>query len=77
MKQVLIGLDVQVAVSSNQANVGMKGTIIEDTRHMVTLMTGAGEKKLLKKDNVFLIIKEQKIVHGKELQGRIDERMRK
>ena len=77
MKQVLFGLELQVVASSNRATIGIKGTVIEDTRNMLAIMTSNGVKRLVKKDTVFFIISQQKIVHGKTLQGRIDERMRK
>jgi len=79
LKRSLIGLYVSIVESENKYNIGIRGTIIEDSRNMVTIKTSQGKKKIVKEKNKFLIVVDNKetLISGKDLAGRIDERLKK
>ncbi len=75
----MVGLKVQIVSAVNKQYLSIKGTILEDTRNMLLIKTGKGAKKVPKLGCTFMIDngKEEVIVEGKDIQGRIDERLKK
>lgn len=55
-KEIFIGRRVKVVESPNQQLIGMSGEVIDETKNTLTLKTGKGNKRLIKKQ-----IKVQKI----------------
>ena len=49
----LVGLEVRVISSANKQLEGLSGTVIDETRNMLTIETQKGEKKLSKQDCTF------------------------
>ncbi len=71
----LIGEEVEVVDSRNPANRGIKGKIIDETK-MTLKISQSGKSKTLMKNNIFLrLSKTGKVIAGKELVGRPEERM--
>jgi ribonuclease P protein subunit POP4 len=52
IRHELIGLKARVVVSSNPSQVGIEGTIVDESRHMLVIMTRAGRKNIQKKFSV-------------------------
>jgi len=74
----LIGLNAVVVQSSNLSQEGLKGRIVDETKSSVVLETINGRKRVLKKNVVFELNVEGKIVmiKGKLLEGRPEERIK-
>ncbi len=81
VRHELIGLEVEVAESTNQDAVGVKGRVIDETRNMLVVETRGGkEKKLVKEQCVFIFTTEDsgKIrVEGRLLVARPEDRIKK
>ncbi len=80
-KVTLIGDSVEVIEASNKLLVGIKGTVIDESKEMLILKVNKGIKKLLK-SQVTLKVKSKElgktyIVDGKLLRGRIEKRIKK
>jgi ribonuclease P protein subunit POP4 len=76
----LIGLEVRVVSSTNKQLAGLKGTVIDETRNMLTIETEKGEKSLAKQDCVFsfhLPSREWVKVEGSLLVARPEDRIKK
>ena len=76
----LIGLEVKVVSSTNSQLRDMKGTVIDETRNMLTIETPKGEKKLTKQDCTFsfhLPSGEWVKVQGSLLAARPEDRIKK
>lgn len=44
----MIGKKAEVKKSGNKSLIGIAGTIVDETKNMITLKTDKGEKKLIK-----------------------------
>lgn len=53
IRHELIGLRVRVADSSNPRQIGIEGTIVDETRNMLVIMTREGEKRIQKRYATF------------------------
>jgi ribonuclease P protein subunit POP4 len=53
IRHELIGLQVRVANSSNPRQIGIEGTIVDETRNMLVIMTREGEKRIQKRYATF------------------------
>ena len=73
----LIGLRTEVQESSNPQIIGVKGKIVDETKHMFLLLTNNGVKMLSKKHNKWgFYLHDQKIsVSGTFLGKRAYERL--
>ncbi len=78
-KDSLIGLNVHIMESKNKSDIGIEGIIIDDSRNMLTIKTSRGKKKVVKEKNKFLMVINNKemLIDGKDLIGRVDERLKK
>lgn len=79
IKHELIGLKTKITDSSNQANVGLTGKIINETKFTITIKTNKG-KKMLFKNNIKLELEvnnKRVSVDGKLIKGRPEERVKK
>ena len=65
--------------SKNKSDIGIEGIIIDDSRNMLTIKTSRGKKKVVKEKNKFLMVINNKemLIDGKDLIGRVDERLKK
>jgi ribonuclease P protein subunit POP4 len=76
----LIGLEVRVVRSTNRQFQGLAGTVMNETRNMLTIETMKGEKSLAKQDCVFsfrLPSGEWVRVDGSLLVARPEDRIKK
>ena len=46
----LIGLQAAVRESTDKGRIGLKGKIVDETKNLIVMETGAGEKKLPKRE---------------------------
>ena len=74
----LIGLNTKVVNSSNPQNIGMNGTVVDETKSMFILKTNKGFKTLSKYSNVWtFFVNEQKItISGSSLCKRPQDRLK-
>lgn len=73
-KDELIGLVIEVVGSKNRTLVGLKGKIIDETKNTITLQNGKTKK--LMKSHIQIKI-NNKIIEGKSLQKRPEDRIKK
>lgn len=80
VRHELIGLHAKIVKSTNPANVGLAGKIIDERYQTLILQTNSREKKIFK-ENVVLIVElpdgKRVQVDGKLLLGRPWERIKK
>ncbi len=53
IRHELIGLRVRVADSSNPRQIGIEGTIVDETKNMLVIMTREGQKRIQKRYATF------------------------
>jgi ribonuclease P protein subunit POP4 len=75
----LIGLHAEVIWSKEKSQKGIKGTVVDETKNTLTILTKDGEKIIPKKISRFKFIadKNRFIVDGKEIAFRPYERLEK
>lgn len=75
----LIGRDIEVTDSSNPANTGLKGRIIDETKNMLVIKTRKGERKKLVKNSIMFTIKmegKEFRIKGSEINSAPEERIK-
>lgn len=80
IKHELIGLKTEVIQSKNKKNVGIKGSVIDETRNTLTIKTKDGEKKVAKEESKFMftLANNQKVaVEGGLIVGKPESRLKK
>ena len=78
-KRELIGLTAEITNSKNKSNIGIKGTIVDETKETIVIDARKGRKRLFK-NNIMLNIRLPKqiiSVKGEMLFGRPKERIKK
>jgi ribonuclease P protein subunit POP4 len=70
-----IGKSIRVSRSSNPSEVGLTGYVVDESRNMLVIDTETGEKKLIKKNVV--IEMNGKIIYGKDIVGRPEDRIKR
>jgi ribonuclease P protein subunit POP4 len=55
VRHELIGLDVLVSGAANPLHVGMSGSIIDETKHMIAIRTVHGTKRIQKMHSRFRV----------------------
>ncbi|MDY6966354.1 MAG: ribonuclease P protein component 1 [Halobacteriota archaeon] len=76
----LIGLSLSVHTSTNKSLIGLAGKVVDETRNMLIIETGKGEKKVPKSCSTFkftLPTGTDVKVDGKLLVMRPEDRVRK
>ena len=79
IKYELIGLKAEIVGSKNKDNIGIKGQIIDETKHTL-IIKSKGAKKRVFKENIILKItinNQTMNIEGKLLSGRPKERIQK
>lgn len=81
-KENLIGCKIEVLESSNKKNIGLNGIVVKETKNTIDIVS-KGEKKRLIKSNIKIELinninnnKEKKIIDGKSIIKRIEERLK-
>jgi ribonuclease P protein subunit POP4 len=57
-----IGLKAEVVDGSDKSRIGIKGKIVDETKNLVVIETGKGEKKLPKKEVCLMVLLEKEKV---------------
>ena len=76
----LIGLEVKVIKSSNPYYLNMVGKIVDETKNTLIIKSGGKEKRIPKKDTIFLFHLSTNTaieIYGNLLIGRPEERIKK
>jgi ribonuclease P protein subunit POP4 len=79
IKHELIGLEVEVADSTNKFQVGVKGLVVDETKNTLIIETKRGMKKIQKKGSTFIfkISNEKKVkVNGNKIAVRPEDRLK-
>ena len=78
IRDELIGRTVEVIGSANKASVGIKGCVLDETRHLLVIETDKGVRKIPKMGNIFQIsyLGEKVNVKGELLFGAPAERIK-
>ena len=78
IRHELIGLKIEVVESANKSNIGLKGTVVNETRCMLTIKTTKGLKKFAKANSTFLFMFNGKKVkvNGKRIEKTPENRIK-
>jgi ribonuclease P protein subunit POP4 len=79
VRHELIGLIAEVAESTNRFQVGIKGTVVDETKNVLIIETDKGLKKIQKKGSKFIfeIPSGKKVkVDGRKIAVRPEERVK-
>lgn len=77
-KHELIGLGVEVVRATDPSLVGLKGRVVDETRNMLLVETGGGEKMVPKRGNRFRFdIQGGTEVEGDDIAFRPEDRIKK
>jgi ribonuclease P protein subunit POP4 len=81
VRHELIGLDVEIVESTNKADVGIKGKVVDESYNTIKIEMSSGEEKTLIKKNVVFVFtlpdgKKAK-VDGKIIVSRPEDRIKK
>ena len=78
LKAEYIGLLVKIIGAKNKTMIGIEGTIIDETKNMITIATTAGTKQVIKKDAVLQIQYDKKKINlrGDLINKRPEERIK-
>ncbi|MBW2986590.1 ribonuclease P protein subunit [Candidatus Woesearchaeota archaeon] len=78
IKHELIGRIIKIIDSTNKANIGLNGKVLDETKHLLIIDTSKGIKKVSKKGNIFQIqyLGEKVNINGELLFGAPAERIK-
>ena len=71
----IIGEDVRVAAARDTVLLGLKGKVVLETMHTITIRTEAKRKVVLPKAGSALELSGGTILIGDDLQGRLEDRI--
>jgi RNase P/RNase MRP subunit p29 len=71
----IIGEDVRVAAARDAALLGLKGKVVLETMHTITIRTGMKRKLMLPKEGSALELSSGEILLGDDLKGRLEDRI--
>jgi RNase P/RNase MRP subunit p29 len=71
----IIGEDVRVAAARDAALLGLRGKVVLETMHMLTIRTDAKRKVTLPKSGSALELSDGEILLGDDLKGRLEDRI--
>lgn len=79
LKHEFIGLWVEIIKSTNKAQIGLKGKIVDETKNTIKIETRKGEKIIQKNGTIFKIKfpRGSVVVNGNEINVRPEDRIRK
>ena len=78
-RKELIGREVELVDSTNKDNIGIKGKIINETKHTFIIKQSKTKKTIMKNNTTLKIKMNNKniIIKGKSLVGRPEDRIQK
>jgi len=71
----MIGEDVRVAAARDPVFTGLKGKVVLETMHTLTIRTEKRRKVILPKKGSALQLSDGKILIGDDLEGRLEDRI--
>ena len=71
----LLGKEILILKCSSPAVVGLKGTLMLESMHMLTMSSGSRTLTMPKKGTVFQLAETGRVVIGEELEGRLTDRL--
>jgi len=71
----IIGEDVRVAAARDAVLLGLKGRVVLETMHTITVRTDSKRKVVLPKEGSALMLSSGAIVLGDDLKGRLEDRI--
>jgi len=72
----LIGEEIEVVEAANKSNLTVRGTIVDETKETIIVEQKGMNKTLFKKNITFKLIKTGKIIAGKEIAKRSEDRIK-
>lgn len=77
-RQELIGAQVTITKANNQELVGLKGIVIDETKHTLVVKTTAGTKRVIKAGVVFMFVIDgtEHIIDGDTINVSPEERVK-
>lgn len=72
---LVIGEDVRVAASRDAALLGLRGKVVLETMHTLTIRTKTNRKVMLPKAGSALELSGGEILLGDDLKGRLEDRI--
>jgi RNase P/RNase MRP subunit p29 len=72
---LVIGEDVRVAAARDAVLLGLKGKVVLETMHTLTIRTDAKRKVVLPKAGSAIQLKDGQILLGDDLKGRLEDRI--
>jgi len=79
IKHELIGLPVEIIESRNKFHIGIKGTVVDETKNLLIIETKKKIKKIQKKGTKFMFTVpngKKVIVYGEKIALRPEERIK-
>lgn len=79
VKHELIGLEAEVAGSTNKFSIGISGLVVDETKNTLSIETKNGVKRIQKKGSTFIfkISSERKVkVDGNKIAVRPEDRLK-
>lgn len=75
----LIGLSCSVKNCTDRSQIGIHGTVIDETKNSLLLKTEGGERRLIKQNSIFAfkVGRRSFVVDGKEINFRSEDRIEK
>lgn len=70
-----IGQDVRVAAAKDSLLLGLKGKVVLESMHMVTVMTPDRRKVMMPKRGSAFELSSGKILIGDDVEGRLEDRI--
>lgn len=71
----IIGEDVRVAAARDAVLLGLRGKVVLESMHTLTIKTGAQKRVTLPKKGSALQLSTGEIVIGDDLEGRLEDRI--
>jgi RNase P/RNase MRP subunit p29 len=72
---LIVGEDVRVAAASDVALLGLKGKVVLETMHTLTIRTKMERKVMLPKAGSALEMSGGEIILGDDIKGRLEDRI--
>ena len=72
----LIGKEVEIVDAANKCNIGVKGKVVDETKETIKIDHAGRHKILLKRTIKFQLVGTGKIISGKDVAKRPEERIK-
>jgi len=72
----LIGQDVEVVMSLNKNQVGLRGKIVDETKETIMIQIGNTRKRVFKRGMEFRLVSSKQKISGESVSRRSEERLK-